>query len=160
MKKGETVFDYLSQVMIIFGSTLLILSVFCILFGEEAKDYSAMFALGSKGLSVDIMYQFFLVSVIIAALRFLFFTDRWIKNLSLTLRTLSMFALVLATVITFILLFDWFPTDDAKAWVGFVVCFLFSIAVSTGISILKEKTENTKMEKALERIKSEKTKEI
>ena len=110
MKKGETVFDYLSQVMIIFGSTLLILSVFCILFGEEAKDYSAMFALGSKGLSVDIMYQFFLVSVIIAALRFLFFTDRWIKNLSLTLRTLSMFALVLATVITFILLF--FSTLD------------------------------------------------
>ena len=158
MKRGETIFDFLSHVMIIFGSTTLILDIFCILFGEEAKNYSSMFALGRSGLSVEIMFQFFLVSVIITVLRFLFFTDRWIKNLSLTLRTLCMFALVLTTIIVFILLFDWFPADDMQAWASFVLCFAFSIAVSTGISVLKEKTENKKMEKALERIKAEKTK--
>lgn len=158
MRRGETIFDYLSQVMIIFGGTILVLNVFCVWFGEDAKDFSVLFSLGSRGLSVAVTFQFFCVAAIIAGLRFLLFTDRWIKNLSIALRTLCMFTLVFALIVTFILLFDWFPADDVRAWLSFFLCFVFSIVISTGVSVLKEKTENKKMAEALERLK--KTKQL
>ncbi len=75
MERKETVFDYLEQIFIIFGITIAVLNIFCLMFGEEAKAFSSMFTLGKNGLSVPTMVQFFFVSVIIATLRFILFTD-------------------------------------------------------------------------------------
>lgn len=155
MEKEKTVFDYASQVFVIFGATLLILNIFCLLFGENAKEFSTMFALGDRGLSVATMLQFLLMSVFIVWWRFLFFTDKIIKNMSLTIRTVGMFVTIVLTIIVFVLLFGWFPVDHWQAWLGFAISFLVSVALSLGISMLKEKAENEKMEKALERLKKE-----
>lgn len=155
MEKEKTIFDYISQVFVIFGATVLILNMFCLLFGKDAKEVSALFSLGNQGLSVATMLQFLAMSVFITVWRFLFFTDKVIKNLSLSLRTAGMFTAVVLTIIVFVLLFGWFPLDDWKAWLGFGVSFVISVGISLGLSTLKEKTEEEKMARALERLKEE-----
>lgn len=155
MEKEKTIFDYISQVFVIFGATVLILNMFCLLFGKDAKEVSALFSLGNQGLSVATMLQFLAMSVFITVWRFLFFTDKVIKNLSLSLRTAGMFTAVVLTIIVFVLLFSWFPLDDWKAWLGFGVSFVISVGISLGLSTLKEKTEEEKMARALERLKEE-----
>lgn len=155
MEKEKTIFDYISQVFVIFGATVLILNMFCLLFGKDAKEVSALFSLGNQGLSVATMLQFLAMSVFITIWRFLFFTDQVIKDLSLALRTAGMFTAVVLTIIVFVLLFSWFPLGDWKAWLGFAVSFVISVAISLGLSTLKEKTEEEKMAKALERLKEE-----
>ena len=140
MEKEKTIYDYISQVFVIFGATVLILNMFCLLFGKDAKELSTLFSLGDQGLSVATMLQFLAMSVFITIWRFLFFTDKVIKDLSLALRTAGMFTAVVLTIIVFVLLFSWFPLGDWKAWLGFAVSFVISVAISLGLSTLKEKT--------------------
>ena len=85
MEERKTVFDFLAQVLILFGLTIAILNVFSLLFGESAKDLSAMFALGNQGLPTEICFQFLAVSFLIAGIRILFFTDMLIKNMAIWL---------------------------------------------------------------------------
>lgn len=155
MRNRETVFDYVGEIFMVFGVSIFCLNLFCMMFGESAKDISTMFAMGAKGLSLATMLQFFLTSAITVTLKFVFFTDGLIKQISIAVRTVCMFVLVLVMMVIFIFLFGWFPTDMWEPWVMFFLCFGTSIAVSTVVSGLKEKTENKKMEEALERLKQE-----
>lgn len=155
MEREKTIFDYIGQVFVIFGGTIVILNVFCLLFGESAQNFSTMFSMGSEGLSVATMMQFLLVSVLITFWRFLFFTDKIVKNLSLVIRTVGMFITVVVTIVLFVILFGWFPIGFWQAWLGFFVSFVISVAASVGISVLKEKAEDEKMAKALARLKEE-----
>ncbi|MDE7353704.1 MAG: hypothetical protein K2O06_11750 [Acetatifactor sp.] len=154
MKRRETIFDFGAQVFLIFGFSILCLNIFCMLFGESASPFSTMFELGTAGLTVVTMLQFFLLSVIIVSLKFLFFTDILIKNISVKLRTAGMFGTVILVLVLFIFLFGWFPVDMWLPWVLFFICFGGSAAVSMVLSILKERTENKEMAEALERLKS------
>ena len=72
MEEKRTVFDYLAQVLLIFGFAMLTLNVFCLVFGDSAKDFSAMFALGDRGIPVQIVFQFLGVSALLVGVRFLF----------------------------------------------------------------------------------------
>ena len=153
MKKLGMIFDYMGQVFLIFGFTMVFLCVFCILFGESSQGYSSIFALGSEGLRIETMAQFLAEAVVIVALRQLFFTDFCIKKLSLGLRTAGMFTAVIFSVGVGSALFGWFPVDEWLPWVMFLLSFGICAVVSIGISILKEKVENHKMEEALERLK-------
>lgn len=155
MEERKTIFDYLGQIFMIFGITIAILNVFCILFGEDAKEFSTMFSLGNQGISVPIMFQFLIISAIIVTLRFIFFTDVWIKNMSVLARMIWMIVLVLLTVSAFILLFKWFPSDMWQPWVMFLFCFGICFTISGVLSVAKEKAETRKMEEALERLKQE-----
>jgi len=153
MKKHETVFDYIGQIFLIYGFTIICLNIFCILFGESAKEYSTIFAMGKYGLSVATMVQFFFVSVVIATLRFVFFTDGLIKKVPLAVRIASMFAIIILVMIVLIIRCGWFPVNKWQPWVMFFVCFGISAGVSTIVSVIKEKIENKKMEEALQRLK-------
>ena len=154
MKRNETVFDYLTQIFIIFGFTVLTLNIFCLLFGEDAKAYSTIFSLGSQGLSIATMLQFFLVSVVIATLRFLLFTDSLLKkNMSVAFRTICMFALIILMMVLCIICFDWFPVGEIIPWIMFLLCFGISAVASTIISIIKENMENKMLADALAKLK-------
>ena len=50
-----------------------------------------------------------------------------------------------------ILLFDWFPVDDAAAWGGFLISFILSMGLSILISRLREQAENSRMQAALDK---------
>ncbi len=155
MEERKTIFDYIGQVFMIFGITICILNVFCVLFGEDAKEYSTMFSLGKEGLAVPTMLQFLLVSACTVANRFLFFTETFIKNMTVPVRTVCMVAVEVAVMAVFIAAFGWFPTDMWLPWVMFILCFIICFMVSLAVTVIKTRVENRKMEEALERLKRE-----
>lgn len=154
MDKKFSILDYLGQVFMLYGITMALLNVFCLLFGEDAFGYSSMFALGSQGVSVATSFQFLGAVAIIAALPFLFMTDLLIKNMPVAARTAALFAGVLITILAFIFFCGWVP-NKPSAWIMFVICFVISCAVSTFVSAYKEKQENKKLEEALKKLKEE-----
>ncbi len=155
MKSDNSMFDYLGQVFMVFGIAMMCMVVFSVVFGDSAKGYSSMFALGKEGVSIETMVQYFLLIVVIITLKFLFFTDALIKKMSLTVRTICMFVFVIGVIAVFIAMFGWFPVTEWSAWVMFIVCFAVSAGISTFVSSLKEKADTQKMQQALERMKRE-----
>lgn len=155
MNNKPTIFDYLSQVFMIFGISVLILNIFCLLFGGSAKDFSTIFSLGSSGLSVKTMLQFLLAIAITIVFRFTFMTDILIKKMSITARVITMFITVFLNIVVFVILCDWFPVNDPIAWTMFLISFAVSCTVSTLTSIYKEKYENRQLSEALQKLKEE-----
>lgn len=155
MDKRVSILGYLSQVFMIYGITVGLLNLFCLLFGESAKGFSSIFSLGSDGLSVTTMLQFLLAIALIVTLRFVFMTDLLIRKMPLAVRVIAMFAGALTIILAFIFVCGWFPADEPMAWLMFILCFAVSCTVSTFISILAEKQENKKLAEALQRYKGE-----
>ncbi|MCM1038834.1 MAG: hypothetical protein NC434_05870 [Ruminococcus sp.] len=153
MEDRKTVFHYIGNVFMIFGITVFILNVFCIVVGEECQGYSTMFSLGGEGLSCLTMFEFLLVAVCTVALRFLFFTDTIIKNMTLIARTVGMVAAEVLVVSVFIFLCGWFPVDEWKPWGMFFLSFAVCFVISAACAALNERMENRKMQEALERVK-------
>lgn len=153
MERNKTIFDYLAQVLTIFGFSMLILNLFCMIFGDSAQGLSSMFALGSQGVPAEIAFQYLAISALIVGIRFLFFSDRLIKNMPIPVRTVCMLGCVLLLTAVFIICFQWFPADLWIAWVMFFVCFLLSFVCSYLVMLLKEKAENRKLQEALDRFK-------
>lgn len=155
MEERKTIFDYVGTIFSTFGFSVVVLNVFCLLFGEQAQDFSSIFSMGKEGLSTETMMQFLGAAVLMVFLRFLFFTDRIIKNMSVVLRTLCMVLTAIGIVVIFTLRFGWFPVDQWLPWFMFFLSFGICFLVSSLIAVLKEKSENKKMEEALARLKQE-----
>lgn len=155
MDKNFSVLKILSQVFTLYGITTGLLNIFCLVFGTAAREFSSIFSLDNSGVSVATSFQFFIALTIITVLRFVFMTDRLIKKMPLPARIIALFASAFATVIVFIIAFDWFPVNMPSAWAMFILCFAISCAVSTAISTIAEKNENRRLEEALKRCKEE-----
>ena len=153
MKEKSTILDYLAQVLIVFGFMMLVLNVFCLAFGNSAKEFSAMFELGNQGIPVKIAFQFLCVSALNVGVRFLFFTDVIIKKMPIWLRTICMLISVVIIIAAFIMVFHWFPANMWQPWAMFFICFGISFLGSYFVMIIKEKAENRRMEEALQRLK-------
>lgn len=153
MEKKKGILGFLSQVFMLFGIIVLLMSVFAVIFGDDAKEVSTIFALGSKGLSIGILIQFLFVVAIICILRFVFMTDTIIKKMPVALRIILMFTSVITVIVGFVFAFGWFPVTEIKAWIMFVLCFIVSCVISTFVSVVSEKQENKKLEEALRRFK-------
>lgn len=153
MEENKTIFNYISQVFAIFGNIVLIFIIFSLVIGKQAREISSLFELGDQGLSIATLLQLLLLAIIISIGQITFLTDRWIKNMSLLLRMVIFFLLVMCTIILFVVLFGWFPITEVKAWIGFFLSFSICTAISVGIGRLEEQAENKKMEEALEKYK-------
>ena len=153
MEKKYTILDFLGQVFFIFGITVTCLAVFVVVFGEDAKNISTIFALGKAGLSLTTLGQYFLMAILLNVVRFILFTDRIIKGWSVLVRTISMFVVIVILIGLFACVFGWFPVDDVMSWVMFFACFFVCAIVSIIVSAIKEKKENEKLQEALERMK-------
>lgn len=153
MKEKRTIWDYLAQVMIVFGFSMLVMNVFCLIFGESAKDFSPLFGLGNQGIPVLIAFQFLCVSALNVGVRFVFFTDILIKKMPIWLRTICILTAILIIIAAFIIVFHWFPVNMWQPWTMFFVCFGVSSLGSYLVMTVKEKAENRQMEEALRRLK-------
>ena len=153
MEERKHLLDYLAQVFTIFGVTVLVISVICVLTGEEAAEESTMFRLGSGGIPTETIFQYLLTSVCVTALRFLFFTDVLIKKMSVTKRTVGLLGAVIALIGVFSYLFGWFPVDKTEGWISFFICFGICFSVSAAVSAIKENAENRRLEDGLENLK-------
>ncbi|MBO5282452.1 MAG: DUF3021 family protein [Lachnospiraceae bacterium] len=158
MNKKNTVWDYLTHIMVVWGISLLSISVFAFLFGENGKGYSSIFSLGSEGISLATLAQFFLLAVMITTLRWVFFTDGLIKRLPIAARCIWMVAGVILTVGVLAAVCGWFPVNQVMPWLMFLICFFVCAAISVAVSVRKEKNDNQKMQEALERLKGEEAK--
>ena len=152
-KKG--ILGYLSEVFMIYGIAVLLLNIFCMLFGEEAKQLSTIFSLGGQGLSISTLLEFLLAIALVVTLRFIFMTDFVIRKMPLPIRIILLFTGALGIVLLFIFMFGWFPVSEPMAWLMFLISFGISCTISTIISTLAEKQENRKLEEALKRFKEE-----
>lgn len=155
MDKKPTIFDYLSQVFMIFGITILLLNIFCLIFGETAKEFSTIFTLGSGGLRVETMLQFLLAIAITIIFRAIFMTDLIIKKMPLSVRIIVLFAAAFGNIMVFVIVCGWFPVNNLLAWIMFIISFAVSCTVSTLVSILRERTENKRLAEALNKLKEE-----
>ena len=155
MDKKTGILDFLSQVFMLYGIAILILNIFCLIFGESAKGISTIFSLGSSGLQVSTMMQFLLAVFLTALLRFLVMTDTVIKKMPLAARIVTMFAGVLGIMFILIFAFGWFPVGEPMAWIMFFLSFALSCIISTAISVIAEKQENKKLDEALKKYRGE-----
>ena len=153
MHKKETIYDYLYQVFFMFGISVAILIVICLAFGDNSKEISSMFTLGSSGLPVDTILQFFIISALMTGARFFYFNDTIIKKASITTRTILMLLTIILILVIFIYIFNWFPVNMWLPWVMFFTMFGGCFIVSVFITYLKEKMDNKNMENALKKIK-------
>jgi len=155
MKRKDDVFRYLEQILSMFGLTVLFIGVFSYFVGEDAKAYSSFFTLGNQGLTLQTLVQLFMMSVLITTLRFVLFTDGLICRISLTIRTMIMFFLVILMIAFFAVWFGWFPVNMLEAWGYFLACFAVCAFASAYIMAWKTDRENKEMEEALKRLKEE-----
>lgn len=155
MEEKKTIFDYVGQVFLCFGFTMLCITLLTIACGEEAKEISTMFALGGKGIPLEIMVQFFALSALIVAARYIFFTDFLLKKASIAVRTVGMLLTIIIMIVCFIFRFGWFPVNMWQPWVMFLACFGISFGISLFVTILKERMENRKMEEGLNRLRKQ-----
>ena len=127
VEERKTIFDYIGQVFMIFGFTMIILVVFCLLFGESARGYSTMFSYGKEGIGVG--------------------------NMTVILRSVGMVLSEVLVIIVLILIFGWFPANEWLPWVMFFLSFALCFAVSVTVTVFRERMENKRMEEALERLR-------
>ena len=155
MKRKDDVFRYLGQILMIFGLTVIFISVFAFFIVEDAKYYSSFYELGNQGVTLKTLAQIFLMSVLITTLRFILFTDGLISRISLTIRTVLMFFFVILMIALFAFWFGWFPVNMLQAWGAFFACFAVCALVSAYLMAWKTDRENKEMEEALKRLKEE-----
>lgn len=155
MEKRKTIFDYLAQILMIFGFAMLMLNIFCLAFGESARGFSAMFELGGRGVPTGIAFEFLCISAIVTGLRFVFFTDTLIKQMPLWARTVCMLTAVILVIVVFIIAFGWFPANMWQPWTMFFLCFGISFVGSWLVTTIREKQENRRMEEALQKLKKQ-----
>lgn len=155
MEDKKTIFDFAGMVLVTFGFCMIFMMLFTAIMGEGAKEFSTMFALGKKGVPVEVMMQFFALAVLITLARYLFFCDALIKKGSIAVRTAGMFLTTIIICACFIVVFRWFPVNLWNAWAGFFICFGISSVISIMVMTLREKMENRKMEEGLKKLRKQ-----
>lgn len=154
MKKG-----FFSQVSIIFFFSIMAVSIAALLFGRGAESYSALFSLGSNGLSFDTIFQYLGFSVIVSGLSNLLFSEKLSKKMLLKWRTFLFVFLTFATVVIFIVCFNWFPYRNFSEWISFLICFSLSSVVCFTCMLIKTHFDKRKYENLLSRYKESKSKD-
>lgn len=160
MEDNKTIFNYISQVFATYGIIIAIFIILGCIIGEKAEGYSTLYEYGNQGFSIATLIQLFAMSVVISIGQILFLTDKWIKNLSIMIRSALFFIVVILAIVFFVIAFEWFPINDAKAWFGFLLSFAFCSLIGVVISRLREQAENKKMGQALDRYRKRRNSDV
>ena len=154
MEEKKNIFKFSDRLFTTFGIMIILFIVPKLLFGTIGEGYSTLFDYGNKALSIATIFQLFGLSLIITVARTLFFSDTLFKAMPMIVRMVVFFAVITLFVILFVVFFRWFPIDDLKAWIGFIVSFILSTCAAVIIAKIRENSENDKMNKALEKYRS------
>jgi len=149
-KKYKALLEFVTQTLILFAISILILIILAYLFGDMAQNTSPLYQMGSRGLASSTMLEFLLSSAIITALKNVFFSQLIFKKLMTLWRTVLMLFSILIASIIFIIIFEWFPLNYAMGWAGFLICFGGSCLVISVFLIIKTKIESRRYEALLD----------
>lgn len=147
----KSVFGYIAQLLATYGAMVVIFIVFDLCIGKETEGYSTLFELGSRGLTLATLLQLLFLAVLVTIAQVAFLTDLLIKNMNMIARNLLFIIAIFVSIVMFAVLFGWFPVGDLAAWAGFLVSFSLSMAASLLITRFIEKSENKKMQEALDK---------
>ena len=148
MEMKEKLKQFIESLLIIFAVIILIFAIPTKFLGEETRNFSNLFLLGSQGLAIKTIFQFFAFSFLINIFRFVFLTDMIFKKALPVFRYLFFFLSTTIVFVLFALIFHWIPNKPI-----FWLLVLISYSVSTIASILVTnffaKKEDEKMNDAL-----------
>lgn len=154
MEDNKTgILAFFTNFLVIFGITVLIVTVMGVLAGEETMQYSSMFQLGGDGIAYITLFQLGLADLIITLLNRLFFSEKVIKNMMVMWRTILMVLSIIVVMVLLIIIFKWFPIDFVPGWIGFFLSFGTCFVGSTIISVIKTRADTKKYSELLERYK-------
>lgn len=156
MESKKTIFNYISDVFTMYGVIVFVYILLSLIVGDYVGDFSSLFRLGSAGLSTATLLQLLLLASIIVIAQNIFLADRWIKNMTVVLRNVLFFLTIMVATAVLIVLFDWFPVNNLKAWGVFILSFTISTLISGLLSRLKERAENASLQAALDKYNREK----
>ncbi|MGI6315227.1 MAG: hypothetical protein ACOX17_00900 [Christensenellales bacterium] len=155
MEEKKTVFDYIAGGLAVYGVMVTVFVLLSLILGDYVGDYSSLFRYGADGLSVPTLLQLLLLAAMITLARIVFLTGRWIKNMSGLLRNALFFLTILAVIAVLIVLFGWFPINEPRAWLGFILSYTVSMVLSVVVTGLRERAENKRMQAALRKYKTQ-----
>jgi len=144
--------EFARRFTVVFTLAIIAITFAGILIGlndDDLRDVSTLFALGS-GLQYSTILQIAAFSLIVAIFSVLLFSEHIQAKINFLFRGFLLLLLTLATTSIFVLAFNWFPSNDMRAWLGFVFCYIGSFLVSFALTLFILKLEGKKYTKLLE----------
>ena len=138
-----------------FGFAILVLLTGSRFIGSEAKSFSPLFALGSEGLPSNVVFMFFLGTLVLMGIRFLFLSDAVIRSMQIPTRVFLTVLLSFAFMLGLIIFCGWFPKDTAIPWIVFAVSFIAVCIRSTLVSFRRIRKENEMLTDALHKFQNQ-----
>ena len=148
-------YGFINQILIIFSTGILFLTIVGGFIGDSAKKTSTMFSLGNEGLSFSVILQFLAVAVMIAALKEFIYLGKSLKNIMTLWKTVIFLFSIIVIITGFIIVFGWFPVNNVEGWIGFFLSFGICFVISTLSMVIKTKLESRKYEELFEKYKRE-----
>ncbi len=139
---------FLESLLKIFAVIILIFAITTLLIGKEVKSFPNLFMSGNKGISLKTFFQLFAFSFLISLLRFVFFTDVFLKKTGLVLRYILFFLLTIAVFVIIALIFHWIPASPF-IWLLVLISYSVSTVISILLTIFFTKKEDEKLNDAL-----------
>lgn len=153
MDNERNIFDFVYRIFALFGFTIMFVAIAAVLCSEDGSEVSTLFSLEDRGVAINTIIEFFAFSIVNTSLEFIFFTDKIIKNRSIVFRTVSTVSCIIIASIFFIAKFKWFPVDNYRSWIAFLITFIICFIVSAVLSTIKTNMEDKKLAQGLEKLK-------
>ena len=150
VRENKGFFQFVNGILTTYGFMVMVFIPFVLVFGESARGFSSFFSFGGIALNISTLIELLILAVVINICSSILFTDKWIRNMPIVVRSILFFTIITLTIVIFVYLFHWFPINYVEAWIGFFLSFGISSTLGVIVSRLKEKSENERMNKALE----------
>ncbi len=149
--RAALVIDFVRKFGIIFSLAIIAISIAGMLIelcDPSVRDGSSLFALGN-GLQYSSILQIAGFALIIAFFTVLLFSEYLQTRIRFIIRGFLLLLVTLVTSSVFAFAFNWFPSNDIRSWLRFVLCTIGCFIISFTLTLLKLKLEGKKYTKLL-----------
>ena len=156
-EKQSVLKEFLQLVAATFTCATLAMSIAGWFFGDAAEGTTAVFDLGSAGLSYQTIFQLFIFAVINAGISLL--VSMICKKLMLLWQLIvTMFACLVASGILAVI-FRWIPLDSWEAWLWFAASFFGIFITIATVMVVRTTLADKQYEKLLSDYKTKQEQE-
>lgn len=149
----KTIQKIIDGTLTTFGMLTAIFAILTFFIGDQAAGISTLFESGKIVLPVKAIFQFFILSFLIALLKNFMYSNYMIKKLPRVLRQIILFVLCFILLVIMILICGWFSASAKLPWLLTAIAFILSFSSSIIITTIVEKKDDENMNSALEKFK-------
>lgn len=149
----KTIQNIIKETLITFGMLTVIFSILTFFIGNEASGVSSLFESGNFAIPVKSVFQFFILSFLIAVVKNFMYSNYMIKKLPRVLRQVILFILCFVLLVIMIFVCEWFSIDSKLPWLLTAIAFVLSFSCSIVITTILEKKDDDNMNSALEKFR-------